>query len=65
VRLVLVYDMPEHAKDAAINDITSWLEQGKLTAFAGPHFSLEQLKDAHLAVASGVIGKVIVDVNPL
>jgi NADPH:quinone reductase-like Zn-dependent oxidoreductase len=57
--------MPENSKDAAVKDITSWLEQGKLTPFAGPHFSLEQLKDAHLAVESGVIGKVVVDVNPL
>jgi NADPH:quinone reductase-like Zn-dependent oxidoreductase len=57
--------MPKHAKDAAVRDITSWLEQNKLTPFAGLHFSLEQLKDAHLAVASGVIGKVVVDVNPL
>ena len=44
-------------------DITTWWEQGKLTSFAGPHFSLERLKDAHLAVENGVIGKVIVDVG--
>ena len=64
VRMVLVYDMPEPAKAAAIADITSWLEQDKLAPFAGPHFSLEQLKDAHLAVEHAVIGKVVVDVNP-
>ena len=64
VRMVLVYDMPEPAKAAAIADITSWLEQGKLAPFAGPHFSLEQLKDAHLAVEHAVIGKVVVDVSP-
>ncbi|MCH9016812.1 MAG: NADPH:quinone reductase [Chloroflexi bacterium] len=63
VRMVLVYDMPEPAKVAAVADITSWLEQGKLTPFAGPHFPLERLKDAHLAVEGGVTGKVIVDVN--
>ena len=63
VRMVLVYDMPESAKDAAVADITSWLEQGKLAAFAGPHFSLEQLKDAHLAVEHGAIGKVVIDVS--
>jgi NADPH2:quinone reductase len=63
VRMVLVYDMPEFAKAAAVADITSWLEQGKLTSFAGPHFSLEQLKDAHLAVEHGAIGKVVVDVS--
>ncbi|MDP7588973.1 MAG: zinc-binding dehydrogenase, partial [Dehalococcoidia bacterium] len=60
---VLVYDMPEIAKAAAVADITSWLEQGKLTPFAGPHFSLEGLKDAHLAVEHGAIGKVVVDVS--
>jgi NADPH2:quinone reductase len=64
VRMVLVYDMPEPAKAAAISDITSWLEQGKLASFAGPHFSLEQLKDAHLAVEHAVIGKVVIDVSP-
>ena len=63
VRMVLVYDMPEPAKTAAVSDITAWLEQGKLTAFDGPHFPLEQLKDAHLAVEGGVTGKVIIDVG--
>ena len=63
VRMVLVYDMPDLAKAAAVADITTWLEQGKLTSFAGPHFSLERLKDAHLAVENGAIGKVIVDVS--
>ena len=63
VRMVLVYDMPDFAKAAAVADITSWLEQGKLAPFAGPHFSLEQLKDAHLAVENGAIGKVVVDVS--
>jgi NADPH2:quinone reductase len=63
VRMVLVYDMPEPAKAAAVADITSWLEQGKLKSFAGPHFPLEQLKDAHLAVENAVIGKVVVDVS--
>jgi len=63
VRMVLVYDMPEPAKDAAVADITAWLEQGKLAPFAGPHFSLEQLKDAHLAVEQAVVGKVVIDVG--
>ncbi|MDA0263826.1 MAG: NADPH:quinone reductase [Chloroflexi bacterium] len=63
VRLVLVYDMAESAKTAAVSDITSWLEQGKLQAFPGAHFPLERLKDAHLAVEHGAIGKVVVDVG--
>ncbi|PKB72091.1 MAG: alcohol dehydrogenase [SAR202 cluster bacterium Io17-Chloro-G6] len=65
VRMVLVYDMPEPAKTAAITDITAWLENGQLTGFAGPHFALEQLKDAHLAVEGGAIGKVVIDVTPV
>ena len=64
IRMVLVYDMPDTAKAAAVSDITSWLEQGKLAPFSGPHFSLEQLKDAHLAVEHAVIGKVVIDVSP-
>jgi NADPH2:quinone reductase len=63
VRMVLVYDMPEPAKKSAITDITTWLEQGKLSHFPGPHFPLERLNDAHLAVEGGAIGKVIVDVG--
>ena len=63
LRMVLVYDMPEAAKDAAVADITTWLEGEKLIPFAGPHFSLKQLKDAHLAVEHGAVGKVVVDVN--
>ena len=63
VRMVLVYDMPESAKTAAINDITSWLQHNQLASFDGPHFPLEQLKDAHLAVEAGAIGKVTVDVG--
>ena len=63
VRMVLVYDMPEPAKDSAIADITAWLEQDRLVPLPGPHFSLEQLKDAHLAVENGAVGKVVVDVS--
>ncbi|MEE8466305.1 MAG: NADPH:quinone reductase [Dehalococcoidia bacterium] len=65
LRMVLVYDMPEPAKTAAINDITTWLENGRLTEFEGPHFPLEQLKDAHLAVEGGAIGKVTVAVGSI
>ena len=63
LRMVLVYDMPEAAKDAAVADITTWLEDEKLIPFTGPHFSLKQLKDAHLAVERGAVGKVVIDVN--
>ncbi len=63
VRNVLVYDMPEPAKEAAIADITAWLEAGALTHLVGPHFPLEQVAQAHRAVEGGAIGNVIVDVG--
>ena len=63
VRNVLVYEMPEPAKEAAIADITDWLEAGALTHLIGPHFPLEDTVAAHLAVEGGAIGNVIVDVG--
>ena len=63
VRNVLVYEMPEPAKDAAIADITAWLESGALTHQVGPHFPLEKTVQAHLAVEGNAIGNVIVDVG--
>ena len=63
VRNVLVYDMPEPAKDAAIADITAWLEADALTHLTGPHFPLEQTVQAHRAVEGNAIGNVIVDVG--
>ena len=63
VRNVLVYDMPEPAKDAAIADITAWLEAGALTHLVGPHFPLEHTIQAHRAVEGNAIGNVIVDVG--
>ena len=61
-RFVLVYTMPEAAKQAAIEDITRWLEAGKLKHHIGPRFLLERTADAHRAVEAHVTGRVIVDV---
>jgi len=62
VRLVLVYDMPEPAKQAAVHEITRLLEGGKLRHHAGRHFPLESTREAHLAVEGGAIGKVVLEV---
>ena len=62
VRLVLVYDMPEAAKQAAVEDITELLEQGKLTHLLGPRYSLEAAAQAQKAVEGGAIGNVTLDV---
>ena len=63
VRNVLVYDMPEPAKAAAIADITAWLEAGQLHHLTGPRFPLEQTAQAHRAVEGGAIGNVLVSVE--
>jgi NADPH2:quinone reductase len=62
VRFVLVYDMPEPAKEAAVQEITQLLERGKLQHLAGPHFPLESARQAHQAVEGGAIGKVVLEV---
>ena len=63
VRFVLVYDMPEPAKDAAVKDINGLLEAGKLTHLLGPRFPFESTADAHRAVEGGAIGNVTIDVS--
>ena len=62
VRFVLVYDMPEPAKDAAVKDINGLLEAGKLTHLLGPRFPFELTADAHRAVEGGAIGNVTIDI---
>ncbi len=63
VRFVLVYDMPEAAKHAAVQEITRLLEEGKLRHLAGPHFPFESARLAHEAVEGGAIGKVVLEVG--
>ena len=63
LRLVLVYDMPEAAKQAAVEEITGLLEMSKLRHVVGLHFPLESTAQAHDAVEGGAIGKVILDVG--
>ncbi len=63
VRFVLVYDMPEPAKDASAKDINDLLEAGKLTHLLGPRFPFESTADAHRAVEGGAIGNVTIDVS--
>ena len=62
LRLVLVYDMPEAAKEAAVEDINRLVEQDKLTHLLGPRFPLEATAQAHQAVEGGAIGNVTLDV---
>ena len=63
VRMVLVYDMPESAKTAAVEDINRLVAQNKLSHLLGPRFPLEAAAEAQRAVEGGAIGNVILDVG--
>jgi len=61
VQHVLVFGMPDEAKQQGVADISRWLEAGQLRHHLGPRFSLETIAEAHEAVEAGVFGKVLVE----
>lgn len=63
LRMVLVYDMPEAAKEAAVADITHLLQQGKLNHLIGNRFPFQSTAEAHRAVEGGAVGNVTLDVG--
>ena len=63
IRLVLVYTMPDAAKQAAVRDITAALEAGALHHNIAKRFSLAEVAAAHDAQDSGkMIGKAVVEI---
>lgn len=61
---VLVYTMPEAAKQAAARDINTALSGGALKHNIARTFTLEQVAEAHEAQDSGkMIGKAIIEIN--
>jgi NADPH:quinone reductase len=62
IDFILIYAIPEDAKQAAIADISSALADGALTPLPLSRFPLSEIAAAHDAVEHGTIGKVIVDV---
>jgi NADPH2:quinone reductase len=67
-QFVLVYTVPETAKDQAVSDVTFAASEGALAVGeeAGlplHRFPLEQTADAHAAVEGSAVGKVLVDVK--
>ena len=68
-QFVLVYTMPDAAKDRAIADITEALTVGvlRIGEDAGLpiiRFPLERTAEAHAAVEANAVGKVLIDVMP-
>ncbi|MCP4356929.1 MAG: NADPH:quinone reductase [Chloroflexi bacterium] len=63
LRLALVYNMPQAAKEQAGKDILQAIKDGKLVHPIATQFPLSQLAKAHEAVESGTyIGNVVVDI---
>ncbi|MGH6886274.1 MAG: zinc-binding dehydrogenase, partial [Geminicoccales bacterium] len=64
-RFVLVFEMPEAAKQEAVADITRWLEAGELRHYIAKRFPLRETGAAHQAMERGVIGNVLLDIADL
>ena len=67
-QFVLLYTVPAEAKRIAVEDVSAAVLDGavRVGEDAGMpllHFPLEQTADAHAAVESGVVGKVLIDVS--
>ncbi len=62
VRFVLVFMMPEAAKQQAIGDLTRWLEAGELRHYIAKRLPLAETAAAHEAMERGVIGNLVLDV---
>ena len=65
VRGILVFNMPESAKQAAIKDLHRWYAEEKIDPYLGPRFDLADIRAAHEAQQQGPIGNVLVDVAKL
>jgi NADPH2:quinone reductase len=68
-QFVLVYNAPDAWRARAIADVTTALKDraiavGEEIGLPLHHYPLDRAADAHAAVESGVIGKVIIDVLP-
>jgi NADPH2:quinone reductase len=63
IRAVLIYTMPERAKDEAVRDVNRLVEAGRLVHVVGARFPLERIVEAHQAQESGTVtGNIVVDV---
>lgn len=63
IRFVLVYLLPDAARQQGIADVNAALEAGALRPIIAARFPLRETVQAHLAVESGnLIGNVIIDI---
>ena len=64
IRMVIVYAMPEEAKEAAIKDITTALEKGQLQHRIAARYPLDQFAESNNKIEKGgFFGCVVVDIE--
>ena len=64
VRFILVFMMPEAAKQQAVLDITRWLEAGELRHYIAQRYPLAEAAAAHERMEAGALGNLILDIAP-
>ena len=62
LRHVLTFLTPPKLEREAVERISSWLSQGKLSHHVGQRFPLAETVAAHEAVEAGAVGKVLVEI---
>ena len=67
-QFVLVYTVPQEAKETAVSDVSAAVAAGALPVGESAglplhRFPLERTADAHAAVEAGTVGKVLVDIT--
>ena len=61
VRFFIVYELPPEARAQGIQDLTRWMNEGRLQHAIGASLPLDQTIEAHERVEQGtVIGNVVV-----
>jgi NADPH2:quinone reductase len=63
VRFIVVFMMPEIAKQQAVGDITRWLGAGELRYYIAKRLPLAEAAAGHEAIERGVIGNLVLDIN--
>jgi NADPH:quinone reductase len=64
VHFILVFMMPEAAKQQAVQDVTRWLETGALRHYMARRYPLAEAAAAHQRMEAGALGNLILDIAP-
>jgi len=63
LRFVMVYGFTDEVIARAVEEISQMLAEGALVPLPTHRFALDRVADAHDAVESGAVGKVLVDIG--